>query len=126
MDCSSCSICTMAWPDCVGSNTMPEPNCAFANGCNAAANPTASTVRVSFFIVSSLRRRWLCDALQQYGSTAARRESLSGAAQDGPPAACYERLVPSWLQDPPFVPWLLLSCRHSCGPGVSGSTHSLA
>jgi hypothetical protein len=27
---TSFSICTMAWPDCVGSKTMPEPNCAFA------------------------------------------------------------------------------------------------
>ena len=31
---------------------MPEPNCAFANGCNAAANPTASTVRVMFLHLS--------------------------------------------------------------------------
>src|ERR1700733_12726173 len=106
MDCSSCSICTMAWPDCVGSNTIPEPNCAFANGCNAAANQTASTVRVSFFIVLSLRRRWFRDALQRYGSTAVQRESLFGAPQGGPSAACTVRRVPfSWLRDPPFVPW---------------------
>src|SRR5580704_1883896 len=49
MDLCSFSICVTACPACVGSKTMPEPNCALANGCNAA-NPTASTVRVSFFI----------------------------------------------------------------------------
>ncbi len=106
MDCSSCSICAMAWPDCVGSKTMPEPNCACASGCNAAANPTASTVRVSFFIVLSFRRRWFRDALQRYGFTAVRQEFLSGSLQDGQPLACTVRLVLfSWLREPPSAPW---------------------
>src|ERR1700693_4189210 len=121
MDCSSCSICITAWLDCVGSNTMPEPNCAFANGCNAAAHPTASTVRVSFLIVSSLRRRWFRDALQRYGFTAVQQESLSGAAQDGRPLACTVRLVlSSWLREPlsargsASLPLAFLRPRRSC------------
>ena len=30
MDRSSCSIWVMAWADCVGSYTIPDPNCACA------------------------------------------------------------------------------------------------
>jgi hypothetical protein len=36
---------------------MPEPNCACAAGWNAVTSPTASAVRISFFIALSFRLR---------------------------------------------------------------------
>src|ERR1051326_1101739 len=50
----------MAWPDCVGSKTIPEPNCAFAAGCISVANPRRTRARIGFFIVKPLHRRWVC------------------------------------------------------------------
>jgi len=51
-------------------------------------NPTASTVRVSFFICLIPSSPLPRDALQRYGFTAVQRESPSGAARDGRPVAC--------------------------------------
>src|ERR1700691_2744689 len=68
MDCSSCSICVTACPACVGSKTMPEPNCACAAGWNAVTSPTASAVRISFFIALSFPLRLVWES--SYGNTA--------------------------------------------------------
>src|ERR1035441_3697846 len=65
MDCVSCSICVMAWTDCVGSKTMPEPNCACATGCDRAASPMANVVNISFLIGFSSRFRWMIVIVKQ-------------------------------------------------------------
>ena len=51
----SFSIWVTAWPACVGSKTIPEPNWACAAGWNDVATAMASALRISFLIVLSFR-----------------------------------------------------------------------
>src|SRR5580700_4014671 len=107
---------------------MPELNCAFAAGCNAAASPTASALPISFFIVSSFRVR-----LGRRASTAVPRYCCIARISFWICArwsACgLQRATRSFF----WASWALsvfesasFLLERSADPAVSGSRHSFA
>src|ERR1035441_364776 len=97
---------------------MPEPNCACAAGCNAAASPMANVVNISFLIGFSSRFRWMILIVKQRLGLLLRRKNLAlnlGKMVGLRLAPCLPRFSLGF-EGCYLLGGQLLSRQHSCGP----------